>query len=173
MAMQVHEGDEAAVIEAADAATGGLTWGVRRSFVAYIRSLADGVIEVGGGAQETSEGAFHFPLADEFDVDGAAERWIRGRGAVRFEGHGGMLTVPLVGLAVRVLPTAATLFCEQSDGAVYPLADIHLGEPVTDGGSLVWPEAPVVLNAEGARYFGAQYPAGTAMDPIRIHLPLP
>ena len=173
MVTGMQAGEQSTVTQDSMGATRpGVTWGVRRSFVGYIRALGDGGGAVGQGATETPDGAFHFPLTAEFGVEGEAERWIRSRGVVRFQGHGGMLTVPLAGLSIRVVPTAATLFCEQPDGSVYPLADIQLGEPAVDEHSLIWPDAPVVLTAEGARYFGGQYPAGTPMDPIRIQLPL-
>lgn len=149
----------------------GITWGVRASFVGYIRSLRDGVIECTGGASMTPGATFHFPFAGTNADEG--EQWVLSSGEVYFEGHFGMMAVPLRNLALKVVPDApATLCAEQEDGTFYPIADVTLGDPVTTETALVWEDAPVALTATGSEYFGSQYPAGTEMAPLRLSVPL-
>lgn len=148
----------------------GITWGVRESFVGYIRSLADGSIDVSDGAL-VHDGNMHFPLAG---LDAGAdpdELWISTAGAVRFEGHYGMLTVPLLNLRLRLQPESAVLFSEQADGTVIDIAEVDLGEPSSSEAGVVWEAAPVALTAAGSSFFGDNYPVGSPMDPVRLHLP--
>lgn len=152
----------------ADTAAFGLTWGVKASFMGYISGLQDGSIVLSEGATLTPAGTVHFPFAQTHETDGA--QWIRTTGAVAFSGHYGMLAVTLRNLALRVTPEGATLLTEQDNG-FYPIADVALPEPDESAEAFVWDAAAVALNDKGEAYF-SQYPAGTAMDALRVALPL-
>lgn len=149
----------------------GFTWGVRASFLAYIRGLGDGSIELDGGVAYTDDGALFFPFAGLDASEDDSERWIRTQGSALFQGHHGMLTVPLRDLLVRMTRESATLCSVQSDGSVYPIADVALGEPEIGAEGIVWRDAPVMLTEPGSRYFGGNYPEGTPMEPLTIRLP--
>ena len=151
--------------------TYGITWGVRASFLAYIRGASDGSIELSGDAAFTPEGAIHFPFARLEGNESDDERWIRCGGGALFQAHFGMLRIPLQNLTVRVVPGGATLLSEQSDGSLFPIANVELSDPEITADGVVWAAAPVALNEPGSRYFGSNYPEGTPMDPLLIRLP--
>lgn len=88
-----------------------LQWGVKQSFRNYV-AMTGGTTEVGGGAQTTEDGAFVFAAADgglSLDADGR----LQGRGGflgeVKFQAHGGMLSVFLADPAIEVDDKGAAL----------------------------------------------------------------
>ncbi|ASN53383.1 hypothetical protein GCM10012320_17890 [Sinomonas cellulolyticus] len=148
----------------------GLIWGVRASFVTYIRSLSDGSIDLTEGAVMSPEGLIRFRFLGTYEGNGG--QWLCFGGGARFLGHGGLLEVPLRNLRVHVVGDGATLYTEQSDGSLFPLGAVALPEPSLTEGTLVWDAAPVALDEAGARFFGSHYRPGTGMDPLWLRLPI-
>ncbi|MDR7083277.1 hypothetical protein J2X01_002571 [Arthrobacter ginsengisoli] len=149
----------------------GITWGVRGSFIAYIQGLGDGSIRFSDGANFDSNGAIHFPFAALSAGERNNERWIRCSGGVLFQGHFGMLSVPLLNLAIRVTEDGATLCAEQESGSYFPIGEVDLANPEVSDAGVLWRDAAVTLNEPGSRFFGSNYSEGTVMDPLCIRVP--
>ena len=149
----------------------GLYWTIKRSFVSYVASTADGSHSMSEEVEVDDTGTFLFPLA-RAEQDGTA--WtLRFTGDVRFSGHFGML---FVAIADPWLTASAGGRGELSiaDVAVpagaarIVIASIEPAGPLPYAGHLVWPPLTPELSSEGAELFGGAYPEGQALDPLRI-----
>ncbi len=137
---------------------GALRWGVRASFLDYLRGLDDGEVTASDGAVFDGTEC-EFPLAD---ATGAR----RGRGilafggSARFRGHGGLLDLvleaPQLDLDAGVLTVA-------SDGHRVPVATVELGVI-----GAAWTSSPARLTREGAALLNDAYRAGEPLDPVRV-----
>ncbi|HRO31377.1 HtaA domain-containing protein [Citricoccus sp.] len=137
---------------------GGLLWAVHEGFVAYVSRLADGRVDVDGGAVRQPDGSILFPLAP----DGPA---LHGTGAVRFTGHHGLLAVTLANPAVLGTGGSAVLAIDDPFTPGERLAFARLGAPAS-GQAACYP-APT-LTEEGADLFLGNYREGTPLAPLRI-----
>ena len=133
-----------------------LQWGVKQSFRNYV-GMAGGTTEVGAGAQQTEDGAFVFAAADG-DLALDAEGKLQGRGGftgeVKFQAHGGMLSVFLADPAIEVDDKGAALTVADTAKRDYrvEVARLDLAAMTTEpSGEIV---IPVGLSIEGSRLLG-------------------
>lgn len=149
-----------------------LSWGVKQSFRTYVEAM--GGIEVGAGAERTADGAFTFQAADgdglRLDAAGKPEGSGRFLGEVRFQAHGGMLSVFLADPILEIGASGASISVADSAARTgrVSLADLDLAAMAAgDEGEVVIPAA---LSMEGAFLLGDHYPPRTALDPVRLKL---
>lgn len=147
-----------------------LIWGVKESFRRYVEA-SGGTIAASDGAERSADGAFVFAAAAESDLalgdDGAPSGTGRFRGVVRFQAHGGLLSV-----------TLADPWVEPGDGGGYVLSiaetatrrtaiaklDVAGRTVGADGAT----ELAAVTTLDGMMILGDHYPPGTALDPVRL-----
>jgi hypothetical protein len=146
-----------------------LGWGVKQSFRNYVESVG-GRIETLGAAVRATDGGFIFPAAPDGDLrldeDGRPTGVGRFAGEVRFEAHGGMLSVLLTALAIEIGPSGAVLTVAGERGERLELATLDLAAITSgDDGDLV---IPVALSMDGSYFLGDHYPPRTALDPVRL-----
>lgn len=148
-----------------------LTWGVKQSFRRYVEATG-GTTEAGEGVERTADGEFSFAAAPGGDLrlgaDGKPEGQGRFLGEVRFEAHGGMLSVTLVDLAVEVGAAGAVLTVCDGKAPVrrVEIARLDLDAMTTDeAGEAVIPTA---LSIDGIQLLGDHYPPMTPLDPVRL-----
>jgi hypothetical protein len=148
----------------------GMYWGVRDSFVQYVRGNPDGELFGEDGVETDGEGMFRFPLRRAERSDRV---WRLGFGGeVRFRAHFGMLDVSLTRPSVELGPDGGTLRIARPGGADLVILTLDPVDPVDlEGGWLVFPPVRTQLTAEGVSVFGDVYPEGTEFDALRIALP--
>lgn len=150
-----------------------LTWGVKQSFRGYVEG-AGGAIEVGQGAGRAADGAFTFAAAPgeglTLGADGRPQGVGRFAGEVRFEAHGGMLSVFLADPSVEIGPSGAVVTVADSPERLsrLELAQLDLAAATTgaDGEIVI----PATLSRDGWRILGDHYPPMTPLDPVRLTL---
>lgn len=149
-----------------------LQWGVKQSFRNYV-GMAGGTTEVGAGAQQSEDGAFVFAAA-EGDLALDAEGKLQGRGGftgeVKFQAHGGMLSVFLADPAIEVDDKGAALTVADTAKRDYrvEVARLDLAAMTTEpSGEII---IPVGLSIEGSRLLGDHYAPRTELDPVRLRL---
>ena len=166
----------------------GLLWGIKRSFIAYVRRMPDGQGSVHDGAVPLGEDTILFPVADSPGTAGAldgtagaaaaggADRTWRFRGDVRFRGHGGMLFVRVAAPLVTVRGEEAELSIEdpyaRPDGERVPLVTLRLAPGPAPEGAQVWLGSDVRLTEAGAELFNDVYPPGEPFEQLSVVLPL-
>ena len=137
---------------------GGLRWGVRASFLDYLRGLDDGEVAATGDASFDG-GGFEFPLADAAGFDPASGRGVLAfSGAARFRGHGGMLDLLLADPHLEC--TDEGVLTVAVDGRRVPFATVGLRTG--------WTDAPTALTREGAALLNDVYRPGTQLDPLSV-----
>lgn len=142
-----------------------LCWGVKESFRRYVEA-AGGTITTDGGAERAADGVFAFPAAPDNDLRLTPDGKLEGRGGflgeVRFEAHGGMLSVRLADLAIEVAASSAML--SVADGARRAeIAQLDLAAADPGHGAI-----PTSLTMDGSWLLGDHYPPRTALDPVRL-----
>ncbi|OLT46373.1 hypothetical protein BJF85_17275 [Saccharomonospora sp. CUA-673] len=156
----------------------GLTWGLKRSFVAYVARLRDGGCGAKDGGSVVDGSFFHFE-PDAAEAEPATSEVLRFRGDVRLAGHGGLMYVMVhspwvefdAGGAARL--TVVDIEHWPDTARRMPLADLAPGEPEVDAGLRVWRDVPATLTAEGRELFNDQYEAGQPLDPVTFTAPAP
>lgn len=150
-----------------------LSWGVKQSFRSYVEA-AGGVIEAAGGAARTADGGFAFSPAPggdlRLDANGKLEGHGTFTGEVKFEAHGGMLSVCLADPAVEIGASGAVLTAFDSSARTrrVEIARLDLAAMTSgDAGEIVIPAA---LAMDGIQVLGDHYPPMTALDPVRLTL---
>ncbi|HZZ87505.1 MAG TPA: HtaA domain-containing protein [Caulobacteraceae bacterium] len=149
-----------------------LIWGVKQSFRSYVEA-AGGAIELGAGAARDADGAFAFAAAGGdlvIEADGKPAGAGRFTGEVRFEAHGGMLSVLLADPWLEIGPAAASITVAESAArsSRVELAVLDLAAAVTDdGGDII---IPAKLSKDGWRILGDHYLPFTPLDPVRLKL---
>lgn len=152
-----------------DRADLGLAWGVKESFLRYVRGMPDGAVRWRDGAAVTSDGEFYFPLAR---ASGArAARVLEFRGEVRFVAHRGLLSVTFKNPVVRMGESSGELRVrngagEETIGALQP------PPPIVDGHVAMWQQTPVSLAGAGPELFGGAYAAGEPLAPLTVRAPV-
>ncbi|MES2343270.1 MAG: HtaA domain-containing protein [Pseudomonadota bacterium] len=148
-----------------------LTWGVKQSFRAYVEG-AGGTIEAGAGAARTDDGGFTFAAAPDSGLTLDAGGRLTGRGVflgeVQFTAHGGMLKVSLVDPILEIGEAGAILTLADHPTRTYRLEaaklDLAATAPDPTGGLIL----PAALMMFGSQWLGDHYPAGAALDPVRL-----
>ncbi|TXS51644.1 HtaA domain-containing protein [Streptomyces sp. t39] len=160
---------------------GSLVWGVKESFRKYLAGpIAQGRITVSEGARQAEgNGLFTF-AGGKGTYDTATHASNTGfAGAVRFEGHHGVLDFTLSDIKVGTGRTAGTITADvkgnnngtpsQKDDVVIADLDLTGIRPGQgDGGAMVFANIPATLTADGSAAFAGFYPAGTALDPATL-----
>ena len=157
----------------------GLRWGIKTSFLDYVRRMPDGRAWTGEGAVPVSETEILFPPVEAGIRPagaGVPDRFWAFGGDVRFTGHFGML---FVRIAFPVLTwrdgVAALTVAAQSDEEPadrVPLVTLRLeAEPAAERIEL-WRGTDVRLTQAGAELFNNVYPAGEAFEPLTLTLPI-
>lgn len=143
-----------------------LHWGVKSSFVDYIASLRDGVIQADEGA-EVSETEFTFEFDELEESDDALN--IRFNGRLAMAGHGGFLWVMFAYPRVQILAAGAILTVRDTRHDQQHLPFATLSAPrVAD--ETIFVEAS--LHPDATWVFENRYATGSLLDPIEMNLPL-
>ncbi|WP_332764742.1 HtaA domain-containing protein [Phenylobacterium sp.] len=150
-----------------------LSWGVKQSFRTYVEA-AGGAIEVRDGAERAEDGSFTFAAAPGGDLRLDADGKLAGRGAflgeVRFEAHGGMLSVCLADPILEIGPAGGVVTVADSSARDYRLevAQLDLGAMTSgESGEIV---IPATVSMHGSQWLGDHYPPRTPLDPVRLIL---
>ena len=144
-----------------------LHWGVKQSFRAYVEG-AGGAISTDAGAERTERGEIAFPAGNgglTVDADGRLQGVGTFTGEVRFEAHGGMLSVRLTYLSVDA--QGASLKVADERGKPVEIASLDLAAATLDEGDLV---IPARLSMDGSYLLGDHYPPRAVIDPVRLKL---
>jgi len=150
-----------------------LSWGVKQSFRTYVEATG-GVIETRDGAERAEDGAFTFAAAPGGDLRLDADGKLAGQGSflgeVRFEAHGGMLSVCLADPILEIGPSGGVVTVADSSARDYRLevAQLDLGAMTTaESGEIV---IPATVSMHGSQWLGDHYPPRTPLDPVRLIL---
>jgi hypothetical protein len=157
----------------------GLRWGIKSSFVEYIRRMPDGQGRLGDGAVPVGLVEILYPPErGELHTmdDGSIERsWIF-RGQVRFSGHFGMLVVRVAAPALTVRDGRAELTVADPSatetGARLALVTLRLDPRPAPDGIELWQGTDVRLTAAGTGLFNDVYPEGEPFEPLTVLLPV-
>lgn len=155
----------------------GLTWGIKQSFVAYVRgtpgargSATDGAALVGGDR-------FHFPADPAVSAGAAGGRLLTFRGDVRFSGHGGLLYVRIAHPWLRIADGSGELTVEdlyETPGAErILLATMRLTRLPASPGLETWYGTDVVLSPAGTGLFDDVYGPGEPFDSLTATVATP
>jgi hypothetical protein len=163
--------------------TGGeVDWGIKQSFREYVKGpIAQGQIEVSGGATEADDGTFKFPVdSGTYDLT-THQVEVQGSGTVHFTGHfsGGVPALDVTFSNPRVIVGKDSVVyadvLDKSFGAnnSYPnsefaLLDAASVKPVSAGEAVTLNEIPAELTAEGAQAFAGFYAEGDELDPLTL-----
>lgn len=151
----------------------GLTWGIKRSFIAYIMDLPDGTVSATDGATVVESSLFCFsPEESDYDV-ALGTGVLRFRGDVRLAGHHGMLFVRLLDPWIAFTGGRGVLSISTGGNGGQgrtAVGFVHASAPRKIDGSLVWADVDVVISPEGAELFDGQYAAQQSMDPLFIRV---
>jgi hypothetical protein len=152
----------------------GLAWGVKGSFLTYLKHLPDREIYVGEGASVSGD-RFHFPAGSEggeYDV-GQDKGLLKFAGDVRFSGHFGMLYVVFHDPWLEIKGRQGTLTV--TDPAALhdhsrriPLFNLSLPAPVVSPGEARWSQISTALRPEGVAMFGDTYAPGESFAPMDV-----
>lgn len=150
-----------------------LTWGVKQSFRSYVEG-SGGTIEAGLGAERGEDGVFVFAGVPGKGLTRGADGKPQGKGVfsgeVRFQAHGGMLSVFMADPAIEIGESGAFLTVADDPDRIrrVPLAKLDLAAAVAGvDGSLT---IPAVMSMEGWQVLGDHYLPMTPLDPVRIKL---
>ncbi|MFI6347104.1 HtaA domain-containing protein [Streptomyces sp. NPDC050560] len=159
---------------------GALSWGLKESFRAYIKTGGD--ITVGDGASDNGDG-FDFPYATgTLDAD-AKKLTAAFDGTARFTypAHGIDMTFGAPEIeaegAKGTLKLDVTTPEGTDKGVEFATLDLGKASYEADGDVLLLDKVPAALTAAGAAEFtndttGSPYPEGTALDPVTVALTL-
>lgn len=158
----------------------GLRWGIKASFLDYVRRMPGSRGTIGDGAEPVGAAEVLWSLGPRppaATMPDATHAWAF-VGDVRFSGHGGMMFVRLAAPAVEVGPAGArlTIAGERDDAPRLPLADLTLARhetPETEAdGVELWMARDVRLTAAGAGLFNDVYAAGEPLEPLTLVVPV-
>jgi len=146
----------------------GFAWGVKESFLNYVRAMPGGFIGCGVGAGVTSTDEFYFPLA-AVDRSGEALR-LEFRGEVKFVAHHGLMTVTLADPIIDLQAHGAILSVRAGETESM-IATIDLPAMVDHDGVAMWRDAPTRLAGKGPEMFGGNYAVGEQLAPLTLRIP--
>ncbi|MDR2255263.1 MAG: HtaA domain-containing protein [Arthrobacter sp.] len=155
--------------------TGGvsLSWGVKSSFVSYVKGgIAKGKVTTGGGAVATGSGFSWGAGSGSLSENGTGT--VSFPGSVRFTGHDGLMDTTLSGLRVQVTGSGtavliANVKSQDMEGKDLSASNVTFANVKFSGGSASgFSGASVTLTAAGAKSFAGFYNAGQAMDSMTL-----
>lgn len=190
----IASGAFAAAVQAAPrlvAGGGSVDWGVKESFVSYIKNPGaggPGAIALSGPATENDDSTFNFPVRQGVADPATGELVAQLAGGVRFEKHEGKLDIRLSRLEVRLVPEHPEesglyghLASRQFMGPTGPLGDlIDYGwirivaldttatAPDLPEGWIQWASVPSALTDEAQPAFGPQYAEDREFAPATV-----
>lgn len=144
----------------------GMAWGVKASFLAYIRAMPDGCIVVEGGSATTNGGEFYFPL-ENAERDASGNHTLCFGGGVRFTAHHGLLSVVLRRPRVQIHDGGGVLSVEHQDHLL-PIADLRQIHRTLEGDVAMWVVAGVTLTKAGTSLFSGPYCLGEPLAPLTL-----
>lgn len=154
----------------------GLRWGIKASFVDYVRRMPDGKGSVGNGAVPIGAGDLFYSYDAEASTtrDDGRQIWAF-RGDVRFSGHFGMLFVRIAHPRIEVDSAWSVLTIEDPEGREdaprVPLVTARPRQVPGKDGVVVWVADEVALTAEGVALFNEVYAEGEPFEPLVVQLP--
>ena len=154
----------------------GLLWGIKRSFIAYVRRMPDGQGSIHDGAVPLGEDTILFPpVPDAGPAAAGADRTWAFRGDVRFRGHGGMLFVRVAAPLITVRGDVGELSIEdpyaRPEGDRVPLVTLRLEPGPAPEGATVWLGSDVRLTEAGSVLFNDVYQPGEPFEQLSVILP--
>ena len=153
----------------------GLLWGIKRSFVAYVRRMPDGRGSIHDGAAPLGEDTLLFPVAEPPATADGARIWTF-RGDVRFAGHAGMLFVRIAAPVLTVRDGQGELSIadpyDRPGAARVPLVTVGLQPGPAPEGAEVWLGSDVRLTEAGAELFNDVYQPGEPFEDLSVVLPV-
>tara|TARA_R110000868_G_scaffold96110_21_gene264423 strand:- start:1804 stop:2295 length:492 start_codon:yes stop_codon:yes gene_type:complete len=147
-----------------------LIWGLKQSFRNYVEATG-GVVSTDHGAERTPDGAFAFASVPgeilTLDDHGKPQGQGQFRGAVQFQGHGGMLSVRLVDPIIEIGDAGGVITVTGNEpSSRLEIAKLDLTAiTVGDAGEIL---IPTTLSMEGSYMLDNHYPLGTVLDPVRL-----
>lgn len=161
----------------------GLTWSIKRRFVAYLAGLPDGAFSVADGATRGGENVFTFPPLGGSSsgagivAGGLAALPLRFGGVLRLSGHLGMMHVKIAAPTIETSGSGTFITIADPDdeapGTRVPFAQLTLPDPAFEHGFVTWAGVHATLTREGSEIFAARYVEGEPLDQLTIRLPLP
>lgn len=152
--------------------SGGLCWGIKRSFLRYLSRLPDGQCSVTDGASPVPGPLFVFTAADgqpEDPPDGPTV--LRYCGDVRFKGHFGFLKVRVAAPWLEIAGAGGKLSAVGIGREPVPRQPLVTFRIRRDEDGVVFRGTDVRLTAEGAELFGDHYPVGEPFDDFVFEMP--
>jgi hypothetical protein len=165
---------------------GEVDWGVKESFRKYVKGpIANGKIEVSGGAVEAADGTFRFPVSSgQYDLATHVTE-VQATGTVHFTGHYEGTPTPLLDVTItnpRVVfgGETGTLFAdvfskaftpgepESFPNAEFAALDTSGVIPGFSSEAVTMSAIPAELTEEGSEAFAGFYGEGTALDPVSL-----
>lgn len=157
----------------------GLRWGIKSSFIEYVRRMPDGKGAVGDGALPVGTSEIFFEYDAETTASLAADvpdrRVVAFRGTVTFTGHFGMLRVSIAQPHLEIDGDRAALTIADPDGHAdrprVSLATLTLQRVGADASTVVLGSDDVRLDAAAVPLFSDVYPAGEPLERLIAQLP--
>lgn len=135
----------------------GLAWGIHQPFRQYVERMTDGVLQLQDEARLLDSGEIFFPL-EAVDTQHQALRF---GGSAVFQGHQGMMAVPVTQPWIVCAEATATLTIVDPFDTTgrMPLVNIIFG--TNDS-------ATTSLTESGTDLFMGNYQEQTRLDPVRL-----
>jgi hypothetical protein len=165
---------------------GEVDWGIKESFRKYVKGpIAQGKIEVSGGAVEAADGTFRFPVSSgKYDLTTHVTE-VQATGTVHFTGHYEGTPTPQLDVTItnpRVLfgGETGTVFAdvfskaftpgepESFPNAEFAALDTSGVIPGFSSEAVTMTGVPAKLSKEGSKAFAGFYSEGTVLDPVSL-----
>lgn len=165
---------------------GEVDWGIKESFRKYVKGpIAQGKIEVSGGAVEAGDGTFRFPVSSgRYDLTTHVTE-VQATGTVHFTGHYEGTPTPQLDVTItnpRVLfgGETGTVFAdvfskaftpgepESFPNAEFAALDTSGVIPGFSSEAVTMTGVPAKLTKEGSKAFAGFYSEGTVLDPVSL-----
>lgn len=135
----------------------GLAWGIHEPFRQYVERMNDGVLHLQDGARLLDSGELFFPVET---VD-AHHQIVRCGGGAVFQGHGGMMAVPVHQPWIVCGETTSTLSIIDPFDTTGRMPLVNLSFATKDSAT-TW------LTESGSDLFMGNYQQQTQFDPVRL-----
>lgn len=165
---------------------GEVDWGIKESFRNYVKGpIAQGQIEVSGGAVEAEDGTFRFPVTSgKYDLTTHVTE-VQASGTVHFTGHYEGTPTPQLDVTItnpRVIfgGETGTVFAdvfskaftpgepESFPNAEFAALDTSGVNPGLSSEAVTMAGIPAKLTKEGSEAFAGFYSEGTVLDPVSL-----